>query len=83
MLVRTWMSEDPVTISPHVRMKEAADLRREREALRLKVATPRSRGAQRPRPDSSPSADQSQDDQQHYRSQDGHPETWPVPPGHA
>jgi acetoin utilization protein AcuB len=37
MLVRTWMSEDPVTISSHVRMKDAAALMREREVRHLPV----------------------------------------------
>jgi len=37
MLVRTWMSENPVTISSHVRMKDAAELMREREVRHLPV----------------------------------------------
>jgi acetoin utilization protein AcuB len=37
MLVRTWMTENPVTISSHVRMKDAAELMREREVRHLPV----------------------------------------------
>lgn len=37
MLVRTWMSTDLITISPHASMKEAANVMREREVRHLPV----------------------------------------------
>lgn len=37
MLVRTWMSTDPITISPHASMKDAANVMREREVRHVPV----------------------------------------------
>ncbi len=37
MLVRTWMSKDPITVSPSASMKEATDVMREHEIRHLPV----------------------------------------------